>query len=124
MRTVFGIGVLLAFVFAAALALQPLSSRVGGARQQPLAATHAVRAPSSRREAVSVALAIPLAAMPFAASAKYEKGSKAEKSYNDCLSLCAYYCMKPKGQFTKSRSECLLECKPICKTDPSSKFEG
>lgn len=117
-------GVLLAFVLAAALALQPPPSRVGAARQQPIVATQAARPPSSRREAISVALAMPLAAMPFAASAKYEKGSKAEKSYNDCLSLCAYYCMKPKGQFTKSRSECLMECKPICKTDPSTKFEG
>ena len=123
MRAVFGV-LLITMLFAAALALQPQPARVGGARQQPFAATHAVRTPSSRREAISVALAMPLAAMPFAASAKYEKGSKAEKSYNDCLSLCAYYCMKPKGQFTKSRSECLLECKPICKTDPSSKFEG
>lgn len=52
------------------------------------------------------------------------KGSKEEKAYNDCLSLCAYYCMKPKGQFTKSRAECLSECKPICKEDPKSKFTG
>lgn len=121
MRSVFG--VLLAFVVAAALALQPPPGRVGGVRQQPFVAVQAVRTPS-RRDLVSVALAMPLVAMPFAASAKYDKGSKAEKSYNDCLSLCAYYCMKPKGQFTKSRSECLGECKPICKTDPSSKFEG
>jgi hypothetical protein len=120
MRTVFC--VLLAVVLAAALALQPPSSRVGGGRP---AATQSGSAPSSRRDAMMFALAMPLAAMPFAASAaKYEKGSKEEKGFNDCLSICAYYCMKPKGQYTKSRTECLLECKPICKTDPSTKFEG
>jgi len=81
---------------------------------------------STRRDALRHALALPLAAaaIPGAALAKYAPGSKEEKAYNDCLSLCAYYCMKPKGQFTKSRTECLTECKPICKADAKSKFEG
>jgi hypothetical protein len=81
---------------------------------------------SSRRSVLARALAVPLAAAwPLAASAaKFEKGSKEEKDYNDCLSLCAYYCMKPKGQFTKSRMECLIECKPVCKVDAKTKFQG
>lgn len=79
---------------------------------------------ASRRATLRTALLAPLVAVPGAALAKPAKGSKEEKEYNDCLSLCAYYCMKPKGQFTKTRTDCLQECKPICKEDPKAKFTG
>lgn len=129
MRTLAFICVGACALFGASALVQP-ASRIASARPPVCTETSPSLVPaetSTRRDAIRNALVLPLVAavaQPDAALAKFAPGSKEEKSYNDCLSLCAYYCMKPKGQFTKSRTDCLTECKPICKADPKSKFEG
>ncbi|KAJ1626391.1 hypothetical protein T492DRAFT_1032956 [Pavlovales sp. CCMP2436] len=121
----------LVLLAACALAVQQPATRTFTSHAPTCAAASSASATpletSSRRDAVRNAFILPLAAAAFpgvASAAKFAPGSKGEKLFNDCLSLCAYYCMKPKGQFTKTRTECLLECKPICKADPDSKFVG
>lgn len=122
--------IIIACALGASALVQP-TTRGASARAKTCTADAPSLSPAdvaSRRDTLWNAMALPLAvataALPGAAFAKFAPGSQEEKGYNDCLSLCAYYCMKPKGQFTKTRAECLMECKPICKADPKAKFEG
>lgn len=44
------------------------------------------------------------------------KGTKKDPAYEACLSKYIYDCTKPKGEFTKDRSECRQEAKKACAT--------
>mmetsp|Transcript_5071 Transcript_5071/g.8309 ORF Transcript_5071/g.8309 Transcript_5071/m.8309 type:complete len:129 (-) Transcript_5071:240-626(-) len=86
---------------------------------------------SSRSQFLSTAAAaifMGAAMTPLPASAKEVdpalKGTKADPSYETCVSQCLYECTKPKGDEYKTRSECIPECKKKCATTKQQLMVG
>ncbi|KAL3826242.1 hypothetical protein ACHAXA_006270 [Cyclostephanos tholiformis] len=52
------------------------------------------------------------------------RGTKADPSFQYCLSECVYECTKPKGNEQKSRAECIPECKAKCATSKAQLMLG
>ncbi|TFJ81327.1 hypothetical protein NSK_007288 [Nannochloropsis salina CCMP1776] len=51
-------------------------------------------------------------------------GTKKDPAYEKCLSSCIYFCLKPKGAETRTRSDCLPDCKAKCAQTDAQKLLG
>mmetsp|Transcript_29611 Transcript_29611/g.68460 ORF Transcript_29611/g.68460 Transcript_29611/m.68460 type:complete len:140 (+) Transcript_29611:163-582(+) len=60
-----------------------------------------------------VAASVFLAAAPAIAK-EDPTGTKRDPAFQGCVSNCLYQCTLPKGELTRSRQECLPECKQKC----------
>lgn len=51
-------------------------------------------------------------------------GTKKDPVYEKCLSGCIYFCLKPKGAETRTRADCLPDCKIQCAQTDAQKMLG
>eukprot|EP00611_Tribonema_gayanum_P000931 TRINITY_DN10701_c0_g1_i1.p1 TRINITY_DN10701_c0_g1~~TRINITY_DN10701_c0_g1_i1.p1 ORF type:complete len:140 (-),score=29.28 TRINITY_DN10701_c0_g1_i1:132-512(-) len=82
----------------------------------------------SRRD-VFAGIASSVAAVGFAGAAVAKDdpskvGTKDDPKFQACISQCIYECTKPKGSMTRSRGECLPECKKNCATTKAQAMTG
>ncbi|CAM9530680.1 unnamed protein product [Chrysoparadoxa australica] len=84
--------------------------------------------PSTRRDMLAtIATVVSSASFATAASAKgvdpAKVGTKEDPEFQTCLSNCMYFCTKPKLE-SRTRSECLPECKKQCATTKAQAITG
>ncbi|KAG5191140.1 hypothetical protein JKP88DRAFT_231474 [Tribonema minus] len=90
---------------------------------------HAPAAGLVSRRDVFAGIASSVAAVGFAGAAVAKDdpskvGTKDDPKFQACISQCIYECTKPKGSMTRSRGECLPECKKNCATTKAQAMTG